>query len=179
MRVMRVMRVMRDWRDWRDWRYSRYWRETFFVEKITRQTISLLVVADVAEAIDLATVLLGRLISLQETQERGLTEIQRIAETAQQMLAKRDWTERELSEVLLDILRYLPARASDEIAFVRQLAEKAADQEQQEALLMALSHAHPDKDALPVLQAATASADTRVAQAAQRALDQELARQRR
>ena len=154
-------------------------QDTFLVAGITEQAIQLLVAADATEAADLSTILTGRLLYMQETKESGQAEIQRIVETVRQMLAKAGSTEKELHETLLDILRCLPARTGDEIAFVRQLAENTTDQEQHEALLVALSRTRPDKDALPVLQAATASLDAQVAKAAQAALDWELAQQQK
>jgi hypothetical protein len=113
---------------------------------------------------------LGRLLFMKETNERGLAEVQRIVEVTKQILVKAGKAEKELRESLLDILRYLPVRASDEIAFVCQQVEDIASQEVQEALLVSLSYARPDEEALPVLQALTSSSNTQIAQTAQIAL---------
>ena len=162
-----------DWRDWRDWRD---WQDTFLVAMTAKQAIQSLPTADETEAIDLCTILLGRVLQIQETNESAqaiVEETQRIVETARQALAKTSSIQKELREALLDILRYLPARSGEEIAFVRQLAENSVDQEVQQALVQALRSARPYKDALPVLQAATSSTNQLVATAAQQALARE------
>jgi hypothetical protein len=188
-RYWKDLRFWTHWKDWKDLRYLKYLRylmdlrdlrHAFLVPMTAQQAIQALPNADETEAIDLCIILLGRILQIEETNESGQTiveETQRIVETARQMLAETSSTQKELREALLDILRYLPAHSGEEIAFVRQLAENAADQEIQQSLVQALRFARPHKDALPVLQAAASSTNTLVATAAQQALEREQKRQ--
>jgi hypothetical protein len=176
------LRYLRDWRDWRDWQDWQDWRYLLLTSSTTEKALQLLPTADEREAIDLCAILLGRLLYIEETKEKSRAigeEIQRVAEAARRALATVSGGQKELREALLDVLRNLPARSSEEIIFVQQLAEKTTDQNIRQALVRALSRARPDHEALPTLQAATTSPDVDIAQAAQYALEQEQKRRER
>lgn len=172
------LRLLRDWRDLRD---LRYWRGIFLDSKITEKTIQSLLAPDTIDVMNLSSILIGCLLSIQKTDKHGLAKTQQIVEAVRQALANPSTSEegRERRKALIDILSYVPASTGDEIAFVRQLAENTTEQELQAALIVALEEAHPDQDALPALQAATASSDMQVAKAAQTALERVLTRQKR
>lgn len=163
-----------DWRDWRDW------QNIFLTTSNAEQALQRFATADEAEVSDLCTILLGRLLQIQEAKESGqeiIEEVQCIVEAAKQVLAKTSAAQEELRETLLDILRFLPARSSEEITFVQELAKNASDQQTQQAVLRALRSARPHKDALPVLQAAASSPNKLIAEAAQQALEREKERE--
>jgi hypothetical protein len=143
LRYWRDMRDMRDMRYWRDMRYSRYSRNSRYsrdfilTASLTKVMLARLPVAKLAEAIDISVILLGRLLQIQENGENEpdcADEIRRIAQTGRELL--RTAHEEELSQTLLDLFRYLPARTTSEIAFVREQAEQASEP----ALISACAH---------------------------------------
>jgi hypothetical protein len=174
LRDWRYLRGLRDWLDLRDWRYL------LLLATSGEHAIQLLSSAQEPEKIDLFALLLARLLYIQKKDEvqqasaegkEKKGEAQHIVTVAWKELTTTRKTQRELSMVLLDILRYQPVRSSEEIVFVQQLAAQATDQEIQQAVLEALRHAQPEQDAVPQLQSASASRDTQIAGAAQQALE--------
>src|SRR6266568_1747075 len=99
---------------------------------------------DTAEYVDLLTILLGRILQIQEADERGNaieSEVQVIAQVASVGLISTE--NDEVREAMLDIVRYLPARSVNEIKMVLQLAEGSTDERIQRACAVALERSRP------------------------------------
>ena len=94
---------------------------------------------------DLLTILMGRILLLQEQNKVGREveiEVQRLADVPLKTLATQRGDE-EVRQAALDVVRYLPARTVGEISFVLQIADGTNDQGLLKACADALQHARP------------------------------------
>lgn len=97
------------------------------------------------ECIELLTLLLGRILQIQEGEEIGVE-----AEREVQHLVKVAITYRTLvnktAEVVFDIIRSIPARTEREIAYILKLAQSEQDGQTQRACAEALQRSRPRND---------------------------------
>jgi hypothetical protein len=125
-------------------RSPRYLRYLLFTPDLVSKALKRLPAIDVAEYWDILTILLGRVLQIQEARELGNpveAELQQIKQVACTGLVSS--SNNEVCEAALDIIRYLPARSVNEIKFVLQLTEEA-DIRIQQACADALERARPN-----------------------------------
>ncbi len=140
-----------DLRDLRNLRYLRYLLLTREVAEKAKQSLpSAYPIKDV----DLLTIILGRILQMQEADEVGDAverEVQQLAKVVHVDFKPAE--DGEVRESVLDILRYLPACTPKEIAFVLQLAETATQQDEQNACADAFRRSEPNTpEALTALE---------------------------
>ena len=103
--------------------------------------------ADTVQEADMLTILIGRVLYIGEANETGKAVRQEIEQIVDGVIAVLQATrENEVKEAALDVLRYLPVRSADEIAYVVRLAEGTTDSSVQEACAYALLFADKEKD---------------------------------
>jgi hypothetical protein len=161
-RYLRYLRYLQDLLDLSSWRYlqglqvERYLRYLRYLQGLQDLQAALLTheVAEKAKRhlpatnpiqhVDLLTILLGRILHIQETGEMSdavYDEVRGIVETALASTASTDIA--DVQQTALDILRTLPARSANEIVFVLQLAENTTDKNVQAACAHVLKQAAP------------------------------------
>ena len=94
--------------------------------------------ANSSESVDLLAILMGRVLRIQEVEEKpgnAINELQEIARTA--MGSYHIAGDDDMREAALDVLRHLPARSESEAALVLKLAEDALDERERGAILEA------------------------------------------
>ena len=127
-----------------------------------------------AERAELLTLLLGRVLQIQEAGEpdaETAQEVRDIVQAAQPYYATAD---SDTQEAALDILCYLPARSEHEIVYVLDLAQQTRDDEMQQAYAHALEYAEPATDAAwAVLEDARKSNIKAIREAVERRLEAE------
>ena len=137
----------------------RYLRHLLLTDEVAEKIIHHLPTKNQEEFLDLLTILLGRLLQIQEANEITEAverEIQQIAKIAYDGLSSVH--NKEVRHAMLEILSYLPARSSTEIKFVLKLAEGTSDENIQSACAVALRRAQPEtSQAKDVLQIAARS----------------------
>ena len=98
------------------------------------------------EQIELLTLLLGRILQIQEADEKSITTVQEIAQIVQVAMPfahKRG----DAQGVVVEMLGSLPMRTEQEVAYVLDLAHNTPDEKVQKALLVALRYSQPESDA--------------------------------
>jgi hypothetical protein len=92
----------------------------------------------------LLTILLGRILHIEEAEEMG-SEVEREVQTIIQAISPTftQGMEELVGEAALDILRYLPLRTANEISYVLDFVGKAEDEQVQAAVAQALKYAKP------------------------------------
>ena len=142
LRDLRDLRYLRDWRDWRDLRYLRY---LLLTKDVTEPACIALSSQGCAPDIDLLTILMGRLLQLQENDETGPVveaEVHMLANAALRCLTIGS-IDAEIRESALDVIRYLPMRTESEVQFVWQVVSRATERNIYDACAYALGRARP------------------------------------
>jgi glutamine synthetase len=102
-----------------------------------------LAVVSVDESIDLLAILMGRVLRLQEAQEKPADVALELEEIVQVALARYQTARQDdmVMQAALDVLRYLPARTENEVRFLLQCAEQGQDEQVVMACMIALQYA--------------------------------------
>lgn len=97
------------------------------------------------ESVDLLAMLMGRVLRVQEAEEKPGDVALELEEIAQAALAHYRTTQQDdmVRQAALDVLRYLPARAESEVRLLLQWAEQGQDEQLAEAYAFALQYADP------------------------------------
>ncbi len=122
-------------------------RNYLLTDEVIEQAKRKLLVTDLAQYIDLLTILLGHILQFQETDDREESaehEIRQIVDIVLDALTSKRDNVLEGIEATLDIIRYLPTRSADEVLFILQLAKDTTDTRIHIACSEALRHANPD-----------------------------------
>lgn len=128
--------------------------------------------SDDDERTELLSLLLGRVLQIQEGEEVGGERDDEVRQIVEITLAT-DNASQATAEITRSILRFLPARTEAEITLLIELALKTEDKSQQEACATALRQAHPqDSRAWDTLEAAQTSGVSEMEQAARARLEQ-------
>ncbi len=94
------------------------------------------------ESVDLLVILMGRVLQVQEAEEKPGVVAQELEEIAQAVLAQYQTMQQDDGkQAALDVLRYLPARAEGEVRSLLQLAEQGQDEQVAAACAQALQYA--------------------------------------
>jgi len=157
-RILRNLEDLKDLKDLRDLRDLRYLRNLIDLKDL-RDLRDLILGEDVAENartallsqgtspnIDLFTIMMGRILQVQENGETGPQiegEVQRLAAVAFDYLSRGNITDMVVYEAALDIVRSLPARTANETRFVWQVMQAATEPRVSTACLQALAMAEP------------------------------------
>ena len=116
-------------------------------DRVASRALALLESNDLVEQRDALLVLLGRVLQVQEPDERGEAVEQEVQEIGKRVVAllshERDC---DYQEIVLEIVRSLPARTGAEIGFILRLAEQTGSEHIQNACATALRRARPTVD---------------------------------
>ncbi len=172
-RELGELRDLRYFRDLRDLKYFRYFRDLMLTQNIAEKISMLLPSHDNLEDIDLLTILMGRILQIQEQKATGKaveTEVQRLMAVVLGYLVSGS-VDTEPREAVLDVVRYLPARTANEVRFVLQTINGTADSGVHAAGAYALRIARPkDTEAWQELEQGKLSSVGEVRKAVEEAL---------
>jgi hypothetical protein len=144
---LRYLRQLRGLDYVRDSRYLRNIKSLdvlLLTERVAARALQLLQGNEGAEQRDVLLVLLGRVLQVQEAEVRGDAveqEVQAIIEAVLNRFSQEG--ERDHQEIILEIVRSLPARTEEEIGFILHLAGQTGSEHIQNACAIALKRARP------------------------------------
>lgn len=125
------------------------------------------------DCVDLLMILLGRVLQIQEADERGDTITRELQQLAWTVCSDLDPLKEDETEVRLDIIRSLPSRSANEIIFVVRLAGEDTHEQIHQACAEALRDAKPQtSEDWKALEVATQSSLTVISTAAEECLKQ-------
>jgi hypothetical protein len=157
LRGLRYMNNLRDLSYLRDLKHLKYvinlretidlrdLRDLLLTEKVRIEAEQRLSTCSFPEQVELLTLLLGRVLYIHDSDEEGIKsveEIKRILRTALPFIQ----AEKDAREVVLDIVRCLPARTEQEVVYILDLAQSTQDEDLKEAYLEALRYSSPVTD---------------------------------
>ncbi len=144
---VRYLRQLRGLDYVRDSRYLRALKSLdmlLLTGRVASRALHILRNAELAEQRDALLVLLGRVLQIQEAGARdsaAAQEVREIVDTVIPLLSQEG--ESEYQEIILEIVRSLPARTGGEIGFILRLAERTGSALIQHACAIALKRARP------------------------------------
>ena len=147
---LRYLRQLRGLDYVRDSRYLRNLKSLnvlLLTSQVASRAIKLLQSNDVAEQKDALIILLGRVLQVQESGTTNASveqEVQKIVKSTVDLLSQR--SDAECQEIILEIVRSLPARTKKEISFILYLAKTMNNVQVQNACAIALKRARPNTE---------------------------------
>jgi len=167
MRTMEGLRCFRMMRDLRDF------QRLLLTSKSAEKAMKQLSTCAPSENVEVLTILLGRVLQIQEAGEEGPTIESEVQQLIQSVLKEPVSTsDDKVYEIVLNIIRALPCRSANEVKFVLLLAEQT-DAQVQQACASALEQAWPNSpEAWAFLEAGARSTVEVISIATQRKLQQ-------
>ena len=132
-------------RDSSDLTHLSYVRETLFTAQVIQELRQRLPICAEAEQVELLNLLLGRVLQIQEADEKG-PEVEREIAQIVQVALPFALADSDTRDVTLDISRYLPVRTEQEVIYVLGCVQSSRDDSLQDAFLQAVKYSFPESE---------------------------------